>query len=1629
LVQIGWATKGFTPRIDDENGIGDDEYSWSYDGSRGMLFNNGTFRKQFNDIRWQKDDVCGCGIHIDGNNTNIKYWLNGKLLGTAFKHGTNIPRSTKKCNLLPHGPATRFFPGVTLQYRNSPPNCCEMIFSPEDMQQCPLPAGYKPLRLPTLVHTENSLVAYPSHAYVIVGDNTKDYQYTSRITPSVTLLRDFINEDHLTSDFQIDEHGLILSENSDGFPLTIKQDFFTIAYDFQLSQTENEMQTLTLMTTNNVSIEIPLKKPSQTIRIAMIGNISEQQIQVYWNNQNQTFQIPFSNEKTPQLTLYHLPKIAARMQNIAVWDFALSGDHVRRLFTYGLFYVAADYQQLQEHQKQINTFSFRERQFSNPLLIPFDQPFDEDIWEMKKKQADQNESKYFSNKDLSTIKLVGTRTHLVLEKPIESWSEYTIILDVSIGYWPSKSRCWSLVQLNDKSEVFVTHEGKLGIKTGKTEKESDETLSANKFYRLWITINESSCHIFVNGELQINVQVKDDRLVAQSNRFYLFQQKELTSKTAKEDTVRIRCQSITFLNRSTAMNEQMKTPNSSLQSLVAPPLSIIIRSLIAIGHQPEWIQDIIEQYETMKISTIDRILREQKEQLERNALDKKNKQFLQILSTLSPTIDQHKLNNLISTWSFSSHDQVTNVGRFILTHWNDLQRTESTNQGSEFDMKRWIDDLSIMTIEDSDMMQAEKTNRSNTRFTLASSSSDSENVLEEDSSSSVEEPVLDDEDDDDSSDSSLVYQHEPCVNNNGDGMFTNRLLDLAQEQREEFTILETEQKAMEFLKEEISSQQYNQSRISCEQRLSTIYARDTLLNMLKVWSNNTTTLFPLNKFGDSTFLVKLYRLMFSHYNMGLLITSLLKVELKQLLDQNLENKASLLCALQESICDQIMQFLVEPASLKENNSDEETIFIWKALNLLVELLKDKSTIKQNQIDILLPLLFPLPMTYLIFKLFLSMESHSSKIIILRLFSNLLQISHSFKLNTQIEQFLFTLLRDFPSNEPTLNSLRLSVMDVVFLFTEQDAESQHNQLPENVRSLFTTTHMIRAMTDQSKRAPVPELFFTESETLLGDEMQLNREDFDKSNRHFDRQSDLQLIDLMNKSQASCKSCTEFIHILPTESVPNFTFYQNYPSLSSTPADCVVIRAKVLCHLQLRIINALPFVDCNLLPGESFLTDQIRKAKMYLLSFKKHQLLDQTMLATESGYNRGHLQVSFDILNATTSNENNENTMFHQAFEQLYDKAQDQFRKKDIQIWKAQYLNMHSTDQGGPYRDSITQICSDICSIRLPLFILCPNGRTNSGSNQDCWIPNVFLPNKPIPEKLKKQYRFVGQLIGLAIRKKHYLNVKFASLLWKGLLYDLITIDDIQAIDSQSFTLIHSIEQQIDDNTNIDYIFNSIFSELSFEMMSSAQQSFELVPGGSQIPITAENFKEYSYHYRQYRLNEFHRQIDYIRQGLHSVVPAYYLNLFTASELEEAVCGKGHIDVELLKRNTRYRHGYNENSSVIENFWKVMSEIFTEEQKKMLLIFAWGRSTLPIRDEDFSTKFVIGKFRVESGNVDQTLPLSHTCTFTMDLPEYSTIEIIYERLDYAITHCSSIDGDGNMNMPVPNNYSDDSSSDDD
>ncbi|CAF0737820.1 unnamed protein product [Rotaria sordida] len=1604
IIQIGWATNGFTPS--GGCGVGDEKYSWSYDGLRGVFFHEEGYYGQFNDIRWKENDVCGCGIEINGKNTKIKYWLNGKFLGTAFSHDSYIPLSTKKCNLLPHGPITTYFPAITIQCGSDSVKYCELIVSPEDMQDCPLPNGYKPLLLPKQIHTENSLVDYPFNAYLI-GENSEDYLYTTRINSSNIFLRDFINEQHIETTFTFDDnHYLILSEQSIGFPMIINNDnitSLTISFDFQILSS-NENSDILLFKFN--STEITWKKTDEKLRCVIIFLAKKGHIKVYINNKYRIFTDAFQRETIRKLNLHILPDINAKIKNLAIWKYALSEENIRRLFTYDLSYIAIEYRQLKEYHKQINQISFLKNQtiFINEYLIPFNEPFKDDIWKKKKIQADDYESKYFktnNNIDYSIIELYGNQTYLVLDKSNEQWFEYTLILNISIPQLPIINEKLTLIILNSKTEIYITHYGKLCLESNRTKYESNSTVMLNEYFNLFICVQEKSVQIYLNESLEINIEIDDERFYIKSNRIDLFKETNLNKNTTNEDTVRISLKSITYLNRAIPVDYE------NLQTLIAPPFLIIGSNLIAMGYKKSWIESVIKQYKTTNISIIHKILYEQKEQFIKNDLENERNRYLKILSQLNPSIDSHILKDLIECSDFNTNEQIIDILQRIFPYWIFLQSSKISNNKIEFELNldtEWFSQY----FQDLNM------------------------------NSNINEWILD----------------KASIKNNENKIY--QLLDLNEFQQKQTTRRMT-LKSIEHFNKNISSKQFLTSRINCEHELTIIYARHTILNMIELWLNDQTTLFPLEKLGDYTFLVTLLKLLDyietnkdeKNDRIHLLINSILKIEMKKLSENNftinndlLESKAPLFYHLQKYLFIQSIQLLFKPSLFNQNWNGKIRIneqqldfnFILKILDFFIELIIDKTLIKQNQIDLIMSLLFPTQLINFMFNLFLLVPTHQSKIVIIRQLTTLLQTNEYFNLNNEMQQFFFQLLIELsstttsPTNCSTKN-LRMILTDLVFvLLTKQKNQPIENnnqiqeiesKLPVEIQDLYTTTNVIIAWTDPTKQTLLPETFFQQSNDILGSNFKLNQDYFNKSNNYFNTTADQDLINLMNNDQSLNDSFSKFIQNLPTESQSNAIFYKNSISLSNIPSDCIQIRVQFFYILNKFIEKSLSLVDLSLPLGQSFLTDQIRIIKPYLLSSTKFQLLTETLEKTEAEYNSDWNIVNFDTIKASTNTDNSENTMFYQAYQQLHTNAHITFRRANEQLWHAQYIGMHSTDHGGPYRDSITRICSDICSSRLSLFILCSNGRTNSGSNRDCWIPNVFPPNKSISNKYKKQYRFIGQLFGMAIRKKHYLNVKFPILLWKKLLNESITIEDIEAIDLQSFTFINETEKNIeqikliDTENDIDSLFSSIMNELRFDVVSSSGETYELIPGGSNIPITAQNFKHYCSCYRQYRLNEFNRQIDFIQQGLYSIIPSYYLSLFTAKELEETVCGKDRIDIEFLKRNTSYGGHFNQNSPPIERFWTVLSEMFNDDQKKLFLIFVWGRSTLPIRDEDFQSKFIINSYDVYDGQVDQALPRSHTCFFTIDLPAYSTTDIMYERLNYAITCCSSIDGDGTVN----------------
>ena len=80
LSQVGWATGKFSPHSETGDGVGDDAYSYAYDGSRSIKLHKSE-SAEYGEA-WSAGDVVGCSWNqADGT---VSFSLNGKALGVCY---------------------------------------------------------------------------------------------------------------------------------------------------------------------------------------------------------------------------------------------------------------------------------------------------------------------------------------------------------------------------------------------------------------------------------------------------------------------------------------------------------------------------------------------------------------------------------------------------------------------------------------------------------------------------------------------------------------------------------------------------------------------------------------------------------------------------------------------------------------------------------------------------------------------------------------------------------------------------------------------------------------------------------------------------------------------------------------------------------------------------------------------------------------------------------------------------------------------------------------------------------------------------------------------------------------------------------------------------------------------------------------------------------------------------------------------------------------------------------------------------------------------------------------------------------------------------------------------------------
>lgn len=288
------------------------------------------------------------------------------------------------------------------------------------------------------------------------------------------------------------------------------------------------------------------------------------------------------------------------------------------------------------------------------------------------------------------------------------------------------------------------------------------------------------------------------------------------------------------------------------------------------------------------------------------------------------------------------------------------------------------------------------------------------------------------------------------------------------------------------------------------------------------------------------------------------------------------------------------------------------------------------------------------------------------------------------------------------------------------------------------------------------------------------------------------------------------------------------------------------------------------------------------------------------------------------------------------------------------------------------------------------------------------PSSHLTNKdPL-----KDFTIFGRLVGLALFRRVPIALRFNKAFCKlivngGELYDW-NYDDIKDLDPVLYRnkIRYILDNPVED---LDLHFTDVLDDRNGTgvQIEGSDEQIELIENGANIRVTDENKAEYVKKVCEWRLYGcVKKQTEAFLAGFHSLIPRATVkglqSVITPEGFANLVAGLPYVDANDWQKHSRCSGGYAPTDKQVLWFWEVVHE-FTSEQRASLLHFVTGTRNPPVggfaRLQGFNgdQKFTISRIQTQIA----ALPSAHACICTIDLPPYTSKEMLRERIIKAVS----------------------------
>ncbi|KAJ8312853.1 hypothetical protein KUTeg_010226 [Tegillarca granosa] len=258
-----------------------------------------------------------------------------------------------------------------------------------------------------------------------------------------------------------------------------------------------------------------------------------------------------------------------------------------------------------------------------------------------------------------------------------------------------------------------------------------------------------------------------------------------------------------------------------------------------------------------------------------------------------------------------------------------------------------------------------------------------------------------------------------------------------------------------------------------------------------------------------------------------------------------------------------------------------------------------------------------------------------------------------------------------------------------------------------------------------------------------------------------------------------------------------------------------------------------------------------------------------------------------------------------------------------------------------------------------------------------------------------------------------NVEMDSEL-QALCVNVATDAKLQALcaDVETDSELQALCADVETDSELQALCADVYPKFVYSSMMG--EEIELIPRGNHIHCLCvniwENRQEYVDAIRHLRYQELmcEDRVLAIHSGLASLIPLQILNLMSPTDLEIRTCGIPVVDIEFLKAHTMYQVGLTETDPHIEFFWNTL-EGLSQDDLCRFIKFACNQEripqTCPCR-EGAAEATHVPPYPMKiappdgTGSPNSRFIRVETCMFMIKLPQYTSQEIMTEKLLYAI-----------------------------